>query len=63
LETTPAETHQNVEDKGDAEVALERDLEDTFPTSDPSSSWAGPDIKRDVAKGDESSKPLPDDGH
>lgn len=30
-------------EQAETEAALERDLEGTFPTSDPSSSWAGPD--------------------
>jgi hypothetical protein len=29
----------------ETDAALDLELEDTFPTSDPSSSWAGPDIE------------------
>jgi hypothetical protein len=42
------ETASEFEETGEqaeTEAALQRDLEHTFPTSDPASSWAGPDIE------------------
>jgi hypothetical protein len=44
-----------VVDQPDTEMdaALERELEGTFPTSDPPSSWAGPDIEPERAEGTE----------
>jgi hypothetical protein len=38
------------EEQAEANAALERQLEGTFPTSDPSSSWAGPDIEPERAR-------------
>lgn len=32
-------------ERAETEAALEWDLEGTFPTSDPPSSWAGPDVE------------------
>jgi len=46
-------------EQADVEAALEIDLEGTFPTSDPSSSWAGPDIEPERLNGDEPTRPLP----
>jgi hypothetical protein len=53
-------------ERAETEAALERDLEGTFPTSDPSSSWAGADIEPERPTGDEPSKafstsPIPGD--
>jgi hypothetical protein len=44
----PPETDLNFEkeaERAETEAALERDLEGSFPTSDPPSSWAGPDVE------------------
>jgi hypothetical protein len=35
----------------ETDAALDRELEDTFPTSDPPSSWAGPDIEPERPEG------------
>ena len=43
-------------EKAETEAALERDLEGTFPTSDPSSSWAGPDVEPEPPNGDQPSE-------
>jgi hypothetical protein len=53
------ETDLNFEKKAEqaeTEAALERDLEGTFPTSDPPSSWAGPDVEPQRPNGDEPSE-------
>jgi hypothetical protein len=40
----PTGSIDQAEIDAETEAALDLDLEDSFPTSDPSSSWAGPDI-------------------
>ena len=40
-------------EKAETEAALDRDREGTFPTSDPSSSWAGPDVEPEPPSGDQ----------
>jgi hypothetical protein len=42
-------------EQAETDAALERVLEGTFPTSDPSSSWAGPDVEPERPEDQDSS--------
>jgi hypothetical protein len=42
----------------ETDAALDLELESTFPTSDPPSSWAGPDIEPERPKSEEPSESL-----
>lgn len=41
---------EKVAEQAETEAALERDLEGTFPTSDPPSSWAGSDLEAERSR-------------
>jgi hypothetical protein len=45
-------------EQAETEAALDKELEGTFPTSDPPSSWAGPDTVPERPEPEESSESL-----
>jgi len=45
-------------EQAETDAALDKELDATFPTSDPSSSWAGRDIEPERPESDEPSESL-----
>jgi hypothetical protein len=54
-------TFEEEAERAETEAVLDKDLEDTFPTSDPPSNWAGPDVEPERPEPDRSPEAVLDE--